>query len=767
MTPQPPKISGSSLLKWGMAGFFLFCTLTVLYAWHLNRPLKEKFDGQRWAIPAGVYARPLELYPDKQLSPDQLERELQFAGYRVDDKAATPGSYARSHGEFTLHTRQFDFGEGISPAAQVSVLFSGDAVGMLRDTTSGNPLDLVRLDPALIGSFLPTAQEDRLLLKREELPDRLVQTLLAVEDRDFFSHQGLSPLAILRAAWVNIRSGSAVQGGSTLTQQLVKNFFLTSERTLRRKFTEAIMALLLDWQYDKDEILTAYANEIFLGQEGNRAIHGFGLASRYYFRRDVADLEPQHIALLVGMIKGPSSFDPRRHPDRGLERRQAILRIMREQAIISDEEFQTAAAAPLLDDGVSRGGFNRFPEFLELVRRQLRRDYREEDLISSGLLIFTTLDPQAQWAAEENLTATIADLAKGKNRQGLEGAAVVTNRNTGEIEAVVGSRSPGSGGFNRALDAHRPIGSLVKPAVYLAALENGSTLADTVDDTAVSLKNPDGSTWQPHNYDRQEHGRVTLYEALIHSYNLATIKVGMAAGIDKVITVLARLGCAKEIPPYPSLFLGALDLSPLEVTQIYQTLASEGFHTPLRSIRSVLAADHQPLQRFPLAVEQRVEPEYVFLINTALQKVVQEGTASSLAASIPPSFGLAGKTGTSDDGRDSWFAGFSGDRLAVVWLGKDDNSPANLTGASGALIVWGKMMREMHAQPLNLIEPPAVEWREVVVGDTRQGLTWPNVVNLPFITEGDQEPTKEGTQPADSPQDRVKNAFGRLLDRLF
>jgi len=766
MTPQLPKISGSSLLGWGMAALLLICTLTALYAWHLNRPLKEKFDGRRWAIPARVYARPLELYPGKRLSPDQLERELQLAGYRMADNAATPGSYTRRNGEYALYTRQFDFGEGISPAVQLSVLFAGDAVSVLQDATSGDPLDLARLDPALIGSFLPTAQEDRLLLKREELPDRLVQTLLAVEDRDFFTHQGLSPLAILRAAWVNIRAGSAVQGGSTLTQQLVKNFFLTSERTLRRKFNEAIMALLLDCQYGKDEILTAYANEIFLGQDGNRAIHGFGLASRFYFRRDLADLEPRHIALLVGMIKGPSSYDPRRHPDRCLQRRQAVLQIMREQGIISAEEFRAAADAPLLDTGINRGGFNRFPEFLELVRRQLRRDYREEDLTSTGLLIFSTLDPLAQWAAEENLAATIAELEKGKKRQGLEGAVVVTNRNTGEIEAVVGSRSPGSGGFNRALDAHRPIGSLVKPAVYLAALENGSTLADPVDDTAVSLNNPDGTSWQPRNYDRQEHGRVILYEALIYSYNLATINLGMATGIDKVIQVLKKLGCAREIPPYPSLFLGALDLSPLEVTQIYQTLANEGFHTPLRAIRTVLTAEHQPLQRFPLAVEQRVEPEYAFLINTLLQKVVQEGTASSLSAVIPPSHGLAGKTGTTDDGRDSWFAGFSGDRLAVVWLGKDDNTPADLTGAGGALIVWGKMMREVHAQPLALTETPAIRWRRVLVGSHRQDGAWPNAVNLPFIAEMDSEwPETEGTGP--SPGERVKKAFNRLLDRLF
>lgn len=768
MSTKHDKTLVASLRRWGIAVFLLFCALISLYAWHLNGPLKEKFDGRRWAIPARVYARPLELYPGKALQAGQLEKELQLAGYRRGDLAATPGSYARQEGNFRINTREFDFGDGIIPAARLSITFTRATVDNIRDAATGNGVDLVRVDPALIGSFLPLEHEDRLLLKREELPEQLVQTLLAVEDRNFFGHYGLDPRGILRAIWANVRAGSAAQGGSTLTQQLVKNFFLTNERTLERKFNEAIMAVLLDWQYEKNEILTAYANEIFLGQDGDRAIHGFGLASQFYFQRSIAHLEPQHIALLVGMVKAPSSFDPRRHPARSLQRRQTVLQIMQEAGIISSEEFHAAANAPLLDTPMNPGGFNRFPEFLQLVHRQLQRDYREEDLTANGLKIFTTLDPLVQWTAEETLAASLANLEKAKISSGLEGAVIVTNRNNGEMEAVVGSRSPGSGGFNRALDAHRPIGSLVKPAVYLAALENGFTLADTVDDTAVTWKNHDGSPWTPRNYDRREHGRVTLYEALIHSYNLATVKLGLATGIDKVITVLQRLGCDKTIPPYPSLFLGALELSPLEVSQIYQTLASEGFYTPLRAISRVLDMDNRPLQRFPLSVEQRVDPAHLFLLNTTLQKVVQEGTATSLAASFPPSHGLAGKTGTSDDGRDSWFAGFSGDRLAVVWLGRDDNSPVNLTGATGALVVWGKMMQRLQAQPLRLIEPPGIEWRRVAVGSNRQDGTWPGTVTLPFIAGAGNDRADDEENSADvAPRDKVKNALGRFLDRFF
>ena len=768
MNPHKRTPIGASLLIWGGVASLLFCTLTAFSAWHLNRALKEKFDGRRWAIPARVYARPLELYPGKMLQPGQLEMELQLAGYRWDDKASTPGSYARLDGEFRLNTREFDFGDGRSPALQLSVTFSRDTIGGIEDSASGNAVDLARIDPALIGSFLPRDNEDRVLVQRKDLPDTLIQTLLAVEDRHFFSHHGIDPRGILRAIWVNVRAGAAEQGGSTLTQQLVKNCFLTRERTLRRKFNEAIMAVLLDWQYDKDEILAAYANEIFLGQDGNRAIHGFGLASQFYFQRSLEDLQPQHYALLVGLIKAPSSYDPRRHPEKSLERRQRVLQIMREAGIISSAEFRTASNAPLMDTPMHRGGFNRFPEFLEFVRRQLQRDYQEKDLTSNGLKIFTTLDPYAQWTAEEKLAETIIELENEKKRQWLEGAVIVTNRNNGEIEAIVGSRAPRSGGFNRALDASRPVGSLVKPAVYLAALENGSTLADMLDDTALTWKNQDGSTWTPRNFDRKEHGRVPLYEALKNSYNLATIKLGMATGVDKVIKVLERLGCTKSIPPYPSLFVGALSLSPIEVTRIYQTLASEGFSMPLRAISRVLDMDNRPVQGFPLAVEQRVDPAHAFLLNTVLQKVIQEGTATSLSAYIPTSHGLAGKTGTSDDGRDSWFAAFSGDRLAVVWLGKDDNSPVNLTGSTGALVVWGKIMQQLHAQPLHLIEPPGIQWRQVYVGSDQQGWSRQRAVNLPFIAgtipaRNDDEAAAARNILLDAP----KNAINRFLDWLF
>lgn len=739
--------------------------LLAFYVYYLDGVVREKFEGRRWAVPAKVYARPVELYPGLPISAEQLEQELHVAGYRkcLEADNCVPGGYLRNPRGFLVITRQFDHGDGSELSRRLSVNFSGGIISKVDDLKSGRTLDVVRLDPALIGSINPRRHEDRLLLKREDLPDSLILTLYAVEDRNFPQHFGIDPKGILRAGWANLRAGKTVQGGSTLTQQLAKNFFLSSERTLWRKFNEAVMALLLEWHYDKNEILTAYANEIYLGQDGDRAIHGFGLASQFYFHRELEFLDPEQIALLVGMVRGPSYYDPRRHPERSTDRRQRVLEIMKEEGIIDSTGFQKAAAKPLLDTEKNRHGFNRFPAFLDLVRRQLRRDYKEEDLAAEGLKIFTTLSPLVQVEAEKALTGTLAKLESQRSRKGIEGSVVVTDRNTGEVLGLVGGRESRFGAFNRALDAKRPIGSLVKPAVYLAALEKGYTLASVVDDSRLSMRNPDGSSWEPKNFDRQEHGAVPLFQSLAYSYNLATVKLGMAIGIENVVEVLERLGAPQSVPPYPSVLLGAVPMTPIEVCQMYQTLTTDGFYTPLRAIRRVLDSENRILTKFPLSVEQRFDSTDIFLVNTALKEVVNQGTAASLTRYMPSGVELAGKTGTSDDLRDSWFAGFGGDLLAVVWLGKDDNSPAGLTGASGALVVWGTMMRALGIQPLRLAEPAGIEWARVsgaggeVLLPFRRG-------TAPVVS---WRPKADNGRPGEAPLPGRKNVFRRLMDLIF
>ncbi len=679
----------------------------------LDQVIRKKFEGKRWALPALVYARPLELYPELPLSAEALEQELQLAGYRKDKAATVAGGYDLTGTIMRIATRGFIFPDGAEPSIKVTVEFSGATVRRLTRADTGEELSLLRLDPARIGSFHPLANEDRLVYKREELPELLVKTLLAVEDQHFYTHSGVDPLGILRAMLANVRAGKTVQGGSTLTQQLVKNFYLNNERTLQRKFTELIMAVLLDAHYSKDEILTAYANEIFLGQDRGRAVHGFGLASQFYFRRELADLSPAQMAMLVGMIKGPSYYDPRREPERCLQRRQVVLDVMRAQGLLADEIYLKAKSAPLEQGEVVQNGFNRYPAFLDLVRRQLGEEYHEEDLVSNGLKILTTLDPQVQMQVERQLQQTLIGLEKRAGAKELEGAVVVSSREGGEILAVAGGRNPLQVGFNRAMDARRPIGSLIKPVVYLTALANGYTLGTPVEDRAMTVTIAGSKDWRPANYDKQEHGQVPLYQALAHSYNLSTVRIGMDIGVEKVIANLAQMGIRREFQPYPSFLLGTAELSPLEVAQVYQVMATGGFYQPQRVINGVLTVENKLVQRFGLTVEQRFPPQIVFLLNAALQRVVSEGTARSLVNFVPASIKVAAKTGTTDDLRDSWFAGFTGDRLAVVWIGRDDNKPAGLTGASGAMVAWGRIMQGLQHQPLELTEPEGIEWARI------------------------------------------------------
>ena len=701
-------------LKWLITLIVLGVLVVGGYGVFLSKQVRVQFEGKRWAIPARVYARPLELYVGAKVSAEQLVFELLALGYRKADRPSNTAEWARGKGRFLIRTRAFQFWDEQVPERSLEIHIRDGRVTGVRDFAADRELDLLRLEPALIGSIYPAHKEDRVLLRREELPEHLVQALLAVEDRKFYAHHGIDLRAVLRALLANIRAGRAVQGGSTLTQQLVKNFFLTPERSLRRKFDEAMMALILESRYTKDEILEAYVNEIFLGQDGDRAIHGFGLGSIFYFNRPLQELNLSETALLVGLIKGASFYNPRRHPERALERRNLVLEQMAQQQFIRPAQAEAAqqSALGIAAKGRSRG--DSYPAFVDLVRRQLRRDYREQDLTSEGLRIFASLDPWAQHAAQQVLDDQLAQLAQAKPERAaeLQGALVLAGNQGGEVLALVGGRGSDVQGFNRALDARRPIGSLVKPAVYLTALTQSDRfhLMSLLEDTELTLRSRGGQVWQPRNYDELEHGHVFLHEALAHSYNLATVRLGMELGLRSVIGTLEALGIEREVAPLPALLLGAISLTPFEVAQMYQTIASGGFRTPLRAIREVLTIDGEPLQRYPVDVRQTVDPAAVYLLTRNLAQVVRAGTGRGLARYLDGDIDVAGKTGTTNELRDSWFAGFSNDLVGVVWLGRDDNRPMGLTGSRGALPVWGRLMRRLEASSLERVAPETIEY---------------------------------------------------------
>lgn len=742
-------------LKLGLVGLVLLAGFAV----YLDAVVQEKFSGKRWTIPAKVYARPLELFVGQKLSKEDFLTELDALGYRRESAASGPGAVALAGNQVELHTRGFQFYEGAEPAQRIRVRFSGDYVAGLSQA-NGAELAVARLEPLLIGGLYPAHNEDRILIQLDQVPPYLVETLLAVEDRDFYKHHGVSLKSIVRALWVNTTSGQVRQGGSTLTQQLVKNFYLSNERSLVRKLNEAMMAVLLELHYDKQEILEAYLNEVFLGQDGNRAVHGFGLASQYFFSQPLAELKLHQVALLVGMVKGPTYYNPRRYPERALARRNLVLDMLAEQGVVSAEVAASAKQQPL---GVSQRGSlanSSYPAFLDLVKRQLRQDYREEDLTEEGLRIFTSFDPILQSKAEAALAQTFKSMAGRKGIEQVEAAMVVTNPETGEIQAMIGSRQPRFAGFNRALDAVRPIGSLVKPAVYLTALERPSqyTLTSWLVDEPFSVKGQDGQIWRPQNYDRKAHGTIYLYQGLANSYNLSTAKLGLEVGVPTVLKTLERLGVSRSWPAFPSMLLGAGALTPVEVATMYQTIANGGFNTPLRAIRNVLTADGQPLKRYPFQVQQRFDPGAIYLVQTAMQRVMSEGTGRSVYNQLPRSLNLAGKTGTSNDSRDSWFAGFSQDLLAVVWMGRDDNGPTPLTGATGALQVWTGFMRRADPLPLNMPMPDNVvmAWVDAATGQG-SAAGCPNAVQMPYIRGSEPAPGPAcGQTPADTVMDWVR-----------
>jgi len=736
---RSPRGSSRWLRRLLLTALLTVVGLGLIYVAYLDHTIRSQFEGKRWALPARVYARPLELYAGMTLSAAQFAAELHNLKYRAVKSPDMPGTYLQQGERFKVVTRGFTFWDGKEDSHALTLELQDGRLATLNDSVAGAPLGLVRMDPAQIGGIYTAHNEDRILVRLQEVPPLLVNTLLSVEDRTFYSHHGVSGRAILRAMFTNLRAGGAVQGGSTLTQQLVKNLFLSNERKFKRKINEAIMALLLEWHYQKAEILETYLNEVYLGQDGARAIHGFGLASQFYFQRPLDQLQPQQVALLVALVKGPSYYDPRRNPVRAKQRRDVVLDVLARQQVLTPAQATQAKAQPLGVVPGSPSGITPYPAFLDLVKRQLRQDYREEDLTSEGLQIFTTLDPLAQSSAEHALTTRLQALEKsrGMRRGVLQGAVVVSSIEGGEVLALVGGRDPRFTGFNRALDAHRQIGSLVKPAVYLTALAQPEhyTLATPLDDSALSIKIPGQGYWTPQDYDHKYHGQVLLLTALAHSYNIPTARLGLDVGVPKVVETLHQLGVEGDIPAYPSVLLGAVNLTPITVAQVYQTLAAGGFRTPLSAIREVLAVDGKPLQRYPLTVQQAVAPAPAYLLNTALQQVVRHGTAVTLSRYLPGDLGVAGKTGTTDDMRDSWFAGFTGDKVAVVWVGRDDNKSAGFSGATGALTVWGTMMRDVASRPLQLTRPANIEsaWIDSFSG-LRTDSDCEAGVQLPFIT---------------------------------
>ena len=705
-----PAVRSTASRKWryfGAAGTLLL-VLFAGYLVYLNQIIDSRFEGGAWVLPSRVFARALELYPGLKLTREQLTYELELASHLRVKRQPLPGEYRQLGDSLEFFSRPFQFTDQLQSARLVQVFFDAGRVTALVDSQHGRDLSVFRLPPVILGSYYPRSGEDRLLLAEGEVPERLLATLIAVEDRAFFDHSGVSPLAILRALWANLKAGRAVQGGSTLTQQLAKNLFLTPQKSLLRKINEAFMALLLELRFSKQAIATAYINEVFLLQQNRIAIHGFARASRMLFGRAVDRLETQHMALLVGMVKGPSRYNPLTAPERALKRRNLVLKIMFEQGLLDRQAFDEALVTPL---GVAAKlpSVNPFPAYLDLVKQQLQVSYSGAELTRRGLRVFTAFDPLLQ----QNLELGLArGLARFKQPE-LQAAVVIADYLNGDIQALVGDRNTDYPGFNRALMAQRPIGSLIKPLLLYSLLQGDLTLASEVRDEPVRIKQSNGEVWEPRNYDRKLHGKMSLYQAFVNSYNLPFIWLGVnAGGLEALTQNLAKIHLLKHDVVFPSMLLGTTEMSAYEVAQMFQVIANDGYFTPLTTIRSVTDQQNQALSRMPLESFKLFDQATMIQVQRAMVGVSEQGTARYLAQRFGER-SLAGKTGTTNEARDSWFAGFSDRLLSVVWLGRDNNTSIQLTGSSGALRVWADIMELQGFEDFKLARNDSLIWHYI------------------------------------------------------
>ncbi len=697
------------LLTWALAAIGLGLGFLIPYTLYLNHQVTQRFGQLQWQIPTRVYARPLPLAPGLALDAATLKTELAAASYR-EDASGRPGTYTSNGGRWSIASRGFQDVDGPVPPSRIEVTLSGGRVVTLRDTASKRAIKAARLDVARIATLYGQNQEERRLVRIEDVPDLLVTGLQAVEDRDFAHHHGIDLGGMLRAVFVTVKSGGEnKQGASTLTQQLARSGLLGigREQTVSRKLNEILFALLIEARYDKRTILEAYLNQVYLGQRGAQAIRGVSAGSEFWFGRELSDLSVEQTALLIGIVKGPSAYDPRRNPERALDRRNYALLKMFETALIDKPTYERAKAAPLgITTAPGSTSANRFPAYVDLVRRQLVRDYPTDELQGAGLSVMTGMSPSAQAYAEGAVAKTLKSL-ENKRRPALQAGMVVTDVHDGDVIAVVGSREFTQPGFNRAIEAQRPVGSLLKPFVYLRALAlpDRWSLATWVDDAPITVTLDNGRRWSPGNSDGRSHGSVRLMDALAQSYNQATVRVGMQVGPAVVADLIHTLAGIDAVAN-PSLILGSVDQSPYVMTQLYQFLASGGEIQPLHLVRGVIDREGRTVNRYDTAPKpaQAGDSVAVRLITTAMQHTVTSGTARQLVNDGLGRLNAAGKTGTSNDGRDSWFAGFTGDHLAVVWVGNDKNEMTGLYGATGAMRVWSGLFARLPSAPLRVAD---------------------------------------------------------------
>ena len=702
-------------------GSGIFGFLTARHFLEMDAVVTERFEGRLFRVPSKVLTAPTMLYPGLDWKQNDLRGTLRSLGYEQAPSAQNLplGRYHWRSTQLTVHRRPFDHPSRAEPARVIAMRLEGAEIAAIRDAETKREIQTAFLEPQWVGSYYGPSHEQRELVQLEEVPGHLTEAILAVEDQRFMQHRGIDWRRIGGALIANVKAGGIAQGGSTLTQQLAKNFFLTPERTVWRKVQEATMAVIMEARYDKSLILEAYLNEIYFGQRGGTAIHGVGEAARFYFGRHVKDLAVHESALLAALIQSPNRLSPHRQKERALKRRDLVLQLMNEQGRIGDEVYQRAVAQPLrvapITKEPSEGRY-----FLAALKRQLPEFYDGATLATEGLQIYSTLDLRLQRAATKALVEELDRLEKGnaalapKDGERLQGCLIALRPQTGEVLALVGGRSFSNTQYDRCTQARRPAGSVFKPFVFVAALRDGSlTLGDWLDDDALVVDLPSGS-WEPRNFDRTFHGRVPAREVIEKSYNVATARLGQKVGIGSVVKTAHALGIESPLPEVPSLAIGAADLSPLEVARAYATLANGGIRPRIRTFEDVVNPAGGTVERQPITFERVLDAGTAYLATSLLQGVVDRGTAASLRRRgiRGP---VAGKTGTSNDYKDAWFVGFTPDIVVAVWVGFDTPRSLGLASSTVALPVWSRFVKEVTGGQIRgqFMRPPEIVELEI------------------------------------------------------
>lgn len=674
-----------------------------IYMFHLDRVIVSRFEARRWNLPSRVYSDAFPLYNGRTVTIYDLKERLTYLGYRP--VSATPehfGEYLNTSGHFEIYLHSFAYPHEELAGQRITFDINGDKISGLTNLEAGESLSLINIEPELIASIFDEKMEDRTFVKLPEIPRLLTDAAILIEDERFYKHHGLDPIGIARAIGVDFLHMGFEQGASTITQQMVRNFFLTLDKKVTRKVNEMLMSTVLELRYSKEEILEVYLNEIYFGERDGVSVTGVQEAARYYFSKNISQIAPDEVALLIAIIKSPGLFSPFTKQDKALERRNMILNKMLEANLIIKDEYSEAVNRPL-PKRPQRDWITHAPYFIDFVKKQLKENFSGDILESEGLRIFTTLDMNQQRAAEKAIKTTLDRLEKERGTlkknveagKHLEGALISLQPKTGFVRAYVGGRDFIKNQFDIVSQAKRQPGSTFKPFAYLAALEptttGGWTLNSILNDEPIALKTAP-ATWTPQNYDKTFHGPVRLRTALEQSYNVATVWLSEQVGFENAVDVAHRAGIESDLEPYPSLVLGSFEVTPLEMAVAYSTFANNGTRSEPVSVRRVVTTDGQVLEKKSINLSQAFEPNTIFILNMALRGVMDQGTGAS-ARSLGFTKIAAGKTGTTSDYKDSWFVGYTPDLLALSWVGYKENEMTGLSGANGALPIWTAFMK--------------------------------------------------------------------------